>query len=126
LNVFSESTIAITNSPLGILVAASKIISPNGVGRYVIKASGGGLDCSLDGAALLVGGLTVRNNGTGVRGDGAGVLTFISIPSNPSAITGNGVDVDLRFGARATFDGVDVGTITCDSTVLSRGTTVCP
>ena len=126
LNVFSESTIAITNSPLGILCGAGKIISPFGVGRFVIENNGVGLDFGLDGTALLVGGLTVRNNGTGVRGDGAGVLTFISIPSNPSAITGNGVDVDLRFGARATFDGVDVGTITCDSTVLSRGTTVCP
>ena len=126
LNVFSESTIAITNSPLGILCGAGKIISPFGVGRFVIENNGVGLDFSLDGTALLVGGLTVRNNGTGVRGDGAGVLTFISIPSNPSAITGNGVDVDLRFGARATIEGVDVGTITCDSTVLSRGTTVCP
>ena len=126
LNVFSESTIAITNSPLGILCGAGKIISPFGVGTFVIENNGVGLDFGLDGTALLVGGLTVRNNGTGVRGDGAGVLTFISIPSNPSAITGNGVDVDLVFGARATFDGVDVGTITCDSTVLSRGTTVCP
>jgi Right handed beta helix region len=126
LNVFSESTIAITNSPLGILCGAGKIISPFGVGTFVIENNVVGLDFGLDGTALLVGGLTVRNNGTGVRGDGAGVLTFISIPSNPSAITGNGVDVDLRFGARATFDGVDVGTITCDSTVLSRGTTVCP
>jgi hypothetical protein len=126
LNVFSESTITITNSPLGILVAAGKIINPNGVGTFVIENNGVGLDFGLDGTALLVGGLTVRNNGTGVRGDGAGVLTFISIPSNPSAITGNGVDVDLRFGARATIEGVDVGTITCDSTVLSRGTTVCP
>jgi hypothetical protein len=126
LNVFSESTIAITNSPLGILCGAGKIISPFGVGTFVIENNGVGLDFGLDGTALLVGGLTVRNNGTGVRGDGAGVLTFISIPSNPSAITGNGVDVDLRFGARATFEGVDVGTITCDSTVLSRGTTVCP
>ena len=127
LNVFrSESTITITNSPLGILVGAGKIISPNGVGTFVIENNGVGLDFGLDGTALLVGGLTVRNNGTGVRGDGAGVLTFISIPSNPSAITGNGVDVDLRFGARATIEGVDVGTITCDSTVLSRGTTVCP
>ena len=126
LNVFSESTITITNSPLGILVAAGKIISPSGVGTFVIENNGVGLDFGLDGTALLVGGLTVRNNGTGVRGDGAGVLTFISIPPNPSAITGNGVDVDLRFGARATFAGVDVGTITCDSTVLSRGTTVCP
>ena len=126
LNVFSESTIAITNSPLGILCGAGKIISPFGVGTFVIENNGVGLDFSLDGTALLVGGLTVRNNGTGVRGDGAGVLTFISIPENPSAITGNGVDVDLRFGARATIEGVDVGTITCDSTVLSRGTTVCP
>jgi hypothetical protein len=126
LNVFSESTIAITNSPLGILVAAGKIINPSGVGTFVIENNGVGLDFGLDGTALLVGGLTVRNNGTGVRGDGAGVLTFISIPSNPSAITGNGVDVDLRFGTRATIQGVDVGTITCDSTVLSRGTTVCP
>jgi len=126
LNVFSESTIAITNSPLGILCGAGKIISPFGVGTFVIENNGVGLDFGLDGTALLVGGLTVRNNGTGVRGDGAGVLTFISIPSNPSAITGNGVDVDLRFGARATIEGVEVGTITCDSTVLSRGTTVCP
>jgi hypothetical protein len=126
LNVFSESTIAITNSPLGILCGAGKIISPFGVGTFVIENNGVGLDFGLDGTALLVGGLTVRNNGTGVRGDGAGVLTFISITSNPSAITGNGVDVDLRFGARATIEGVDVGTITCDSTVLSRGTTVCP
>ena len=126
LNVFSASTIAITNSPLGILCGAGKIISPFGVGTFVIENNGVGLDFGLDGTALLVGGLTVRNNGTGVRGDGAGVLTFISIPSNPSAITGNGVDVDLRFGARATIEGVEVGTITCDSTVLSRGTTVCP
>jgi len=126
LNVFSESTIAITNSPLGILCGAGKIISPFGVGTFVIENNGVGLDFGLDGTALLVGGLTVRNNGTGVRGDGAGVLTFISIPSNPSASTGNGVDVDLRFGARATIEGVEVGTITCDSTVLSRGTTVCP
>jgi hypothetical protein len=126
LNVFESTTISITNSPLGILVGAGKIISPFGVGTFVIENNGVGLDFGLDGTALLVGGLTVRNNGTGVRGDGAGVLTFISIPENPSAITGNGVDVDLRFGARATFAGVNVGTITCDSTVLSRGTTVCP
>jgi hypothetical protein len=126
LNVFSESTIAITNSPLGIFVRAGKIASPR-VGTFVIENNGVGLDFSMDGSATFVGGLTVRNNGTGVRTtDGAGVLWFISIPPNPSAITGNGVDVDLQFGARATFDGVDVGTITCDSTVLSRGTTVCP
>jgi len=126
LNVFSESTIAITNSPLGILVAAGKLVSPFGVGRFVIENNVVGLDFAFDGTAIIRGGLMVRNNGTGVRGDGAGVLLFTSIPPNPSAITGNGVDVDLRFGARATIEGVEVGTITCDSTVLSRGTTVCP
>ncbi len=74
--------------------------------------------------------ITLDGQGAATLDGGGGptseFLWFISIPPNPSAITGNGVDVDLRFGARATFDGVDVGTITCDSTVLSRGTTVCP
>jgi hypothetical protein len=127
LNVFSESTISVTNSPLGILVRPGSIVSPFGVGTFFIENNVVGLDFRLGGGAIFRGGLTVRNNGTGVRTtDSAGVLWFISIPSNPSAITGNGVDVDLRFGACATFDGIDVGTITCDSTVLSRGTTVCP
>jgi hypothetical protein len=69
LNVFrSESTITITNSPLGILVGAGKIISPDGVGTFVIENNGVGLNFGLDGTALLVGGLTVRNNGTGAPG----------------------------------------------------------
>jgi hypothetical protein len=126
LNLFSETTITITNSPLGIQVGAGLIVTTPGVGSFVIENNGVGLNFAFDGAAIIRGGLMVRNNGTGVRGDGAGVLTFISIPPNPSAITGNGVDVDLRFGTRATIQGVEVGTITCDSTVLSRGTTVCP
>jgi hypothetical protein len=58
LNVYSESTISITNSPLGILVGAGKIISPDGVGTFVIENNGVGLDFGLDGTALLVGGLT--------------------------------------------------------------------
>ena len=55
--------------------------------------------------------------------------TLVSIPPNPSAITNNGTDVDLKFGTRVTFDGVTLGTITCDATVLSRdaaGNPVCP
>jgi hypothetical protein len=55
-----------------------------------------------------------------------GTLTLVSTPTNPSAITSNGTDVDLRFGTRVTINGVTVGTIMCDGTVLSRGTTVCP
>jgi hypothetical protein len=34
--------------------------------------------------------------------------------------------VNLRFGTRATFDGVTIGSITCVTTVLSEGSTVCP
>jgi hypothetical protein len=70
--------------------------------------------------------LSIQNNGTGMSADGAGTLTLASIPTNPSVVENNGSDVDLRFGTRATFDGVTIGTITCDATVLSRGTTVCP
>jgi hypothetical protein len=66
------------------------------------------------GGAVIVGGLTVRNDKTGVLADAAGPLTFVSIPPNPSIITGNGTDVDLRFGTRTTIDGVAVGTITCE------------
>jgi hypothetical protein len=79
------------------------------------------------GSALLIGGLTVQNNQTGLLADGAGTLTLVSQESNPSSIqNNNGLDVDLRFGTRVTFGGVTIGTITCDTTVLSRGSTVCP
>jgi hypothetical protein len=129
LNVFADrTTISATNSAFGLIVRGlGNIVSPYGYGTFVIENNVVGLDFRLGGGAIFRGGLNVRNNDTGVRTeDGAGVLWFISIPPNPSAITGNGVDVDLRFGARATFDGVAVGSIACDATVLSRGTTVCP
>jgi hypothetical protein len=58
--------------------------------------------------------------------DGADTVTIQSDPSTPSSIENNGTDVDLRFGTRATFQDMAIGTITCDTTVLSRGTTVCP
>ena len=123
LNVFaSTTTIAVTNSPFGIIVRPGTIVSPFGFGTFTIENNVVGLDFRLGGGAIFRGGLNVRNNGTGVRtADGAGVLWFISIPPNPSSITGNGTDVELSFGARATFDGVAVGTITCDPTVLIRG-----
>jgi hypothetical protein len=81
-------------------------------------------------SALLVGGLTVEQNQTGLLADGAGTLTLVSIPPNPSSIQNNGgnggTDVDLRFGTRATLVNVAIGTIVCDGTVLSRGTKLCP
>jgi hypothetical protein len=62
----------------------------------------------------------------GVLADGAGTLTLGSIADNPSTITGNGTDMRLLFGTRSTIEGVTIGTLSCDATVLSRGTKICP
>lgn len=118
---------ASNNGVAGILVGAGFITSPFGAGKFVIENNTTGLNFINGAGAVIVGGLNVQNNGTGVLADGAGTLTLVSIPPNPSAIENNGTDVDLAFGTRATFlDGVTIGTIACDATVLSRGTTVCP
>jgi hypothetical protein len=70
--------------------------------------------------------LTVKGNGVGLSGDGAGTLTVLADPAVPSVISGNTLDVNLVFGTRAHFQGVTIGSIACDATVLIRGTTVCP
>jgi hypothetical protein len=104
------------------------VVSPFGAAKFMIENNQRrGLDVSEGGSGLIIGGLTVQNNQTGLLADGAGTLTLISVPSNPSSIENNtGTDVDLSFGTRATFVGVTIGSITCDATVLSRGSTVCP
>jgi hypothetical protein len=111
-------------------IAASLVLPPFGTGKFVLEHNTTGLNLIEGAGAVITGGLSVRNNGTGVLADGAGTLTLVSVPSNPSSIqNNNGTDVDLRFGTRATFDGVTIGTITCDTTVLIRdstGSTVCP
>jgi Right handed beta helix region len=118
---------ASNNGVAGILVSTGVIASPFGTGKFVIENNATGLDFRNGATAVITGGLSVQNNGTGVLADGAGTVTLASIPSNPSTITNNNTfDVDLQFGTRTTFDGVAIGSITCDATVLSRGSTVCP
>jgi parallel beta helix pectate lyase-like protein len=103
------------------------VVSPGAAAKFMIKLNPIGLSGSEGGSALIIGGLTVQNNQTGLRADGAGTLTLVSVLPNPSSIEHNtGMDVDLSFGTRVTFDGVTIGSITCDATVLSRGSTVCP
>lgn len=127
LNIFAETTITVTNSPVGIFLGNGSIASPYGQGKFLIRNNGIGLNFIQGSGAIIVGGLNVQNNGTGLLADAAGPLTLVSIPPNPSSITGNtDVDVNLSFGTRSTINGVAVGTVTCDGTVLSRGTTVCP
>jgi hypothetical protein len=108
------------------LVSAGFFASPFGTGKFVLENNTTGLSFINGAGAVIRGGLNVQNNGTGVLADGAGTLTLVSIPPNPSVVENNGTDVDLKFGTRVTFDGVTIGTITCDGTVLSRGTTECP
>jgi Right handed beta helix region len=118
---------AANNGVAGILVSAGFIASPFGGGKFVLENNTVGLHFIEGAGAVITGGLSVRSNGTGVLADGAGTVTLISIPPNPSSITNNStVDVDLAFGTRATIDGVTIGSITCDATVLSRGSPMCP
>ena len=63
-----------------------------------------------------------NNTQAGVAAEDAS-LTLVSIPPNPSVIQGNGAaNLALTFGSRSTIDGVQVGAMQCDATVLSRGT----
>ncbi|MDQ3254023.1 MAG: hypothetical protein M3R15_08970 [Acidobacteriota bacterium] len=129
LTVFaSNTTISAENNPMGIFLPdGGSISSPFGRGTFLIKNNGIGLNFGQGSGANIVGGLNVQNNGTGLLADAAGILTLVSMPPNPSSITGNtDADVNLRFGTRSTINGVTIGTITCDGTVLSRGTIVCP
>jgi hypothetical protein len=128
----SPITISAANNGIGIWLLQNSYITNagGGVPGAVLLLENNGVGLQLEGGsgARIEGGpLTVRNNGTGVLADGAGTLTLASDLANPSTITNNSMfDVDLKFGTRVTFGGVTIGTITCDATVLSRGSTVCP
>jgi hypothetical protein len=126
----SPITISAANNGIGIWLIQNSYItneSPLPGAVFLLEDNGVGLQLEGGSGARIVGGpLTIRNNGRGVLADGAGTLTLVSGPPSPSSVQNNGTDVDLRFGTRAAFDGVTIGTITCDAMVLSRGTTVCP
>ncbi len=133
LELFNSSvTISAAHNGIGIWLLHDSYITNAGGGVpgavIVLENNSVGLQLEGGSGARLEGGpLTVRHNVTGVLADGAGTLTLASHPSDPSSITNNSTtDVDLRFGTRATVDGVTIGKITCDTTVLSRHTTVCP
>jgi len=124
-------TFAITSSGNGgsgiSLDQAGTVISPYGAAKFILENNVTGLTATDQSRALIIGGLQVQHNQTGVFADGAGTLTFVSIPPNPSSIVNNATkDVNLNFGTRASLFDVTIGTIVCDTTVLSRGSSVCP
>ncbi|MEO1204064.1 MAG: right-handed parallel beta-helix repeat-containing protein [Pseudomonadota bacterium] len=117
----------LTNNMNGIFVPSGAINNPFGTARFIASNNVDSGITVIDGGSILaVGGLELTANRVGLIADAAGALTLVSLPPNPSVIDGNGVDVSLSFGTRATFSGVQLTTIDCDETVLSRGSTVCP
>jgi hypothetical protein len=110
-----------------LLAENASITSPFGAATFVVENNPVGMQLGQGSTALIRGGLRVaRNSVAGIAADNAAGLTLVSLPESPSTIQSNGTDVRLGFGTKSTIDGVTVGTIVCDGTVLSRGTKVCP
>ena len=129
--VFSDNaTITVSNNPTGIdMPAGGAIASPFGIEkgiRFLIENNEVGMSLGQGSNVVIVGGLSVRNNTTaGIVADDSS-LTLVGAPPNPSSITGNALDLDFRFGTRATFEGVTFATRECEPTVLARGIAGCP
>ena len=130
LSVYPAATVtASNNGAFGLLLANGGFATtlPGGGAKFVIANNGVGINVANGTGVLFQGGqLTVTGNAVGLSADGAGTVTILSESATPSSISGNTLDVDLKFGTRATFQGVTIGSIACDNTVLIQGTTVCP
>jgi hypothetical protein len=116
-NVFSASN----NAVFGFFMPAGAILSPHATGRFVAQGNGVGMLLEDGASALIVGGLELTQNGAGLSAHGAGTLTLVSIPPNPSRVDANRIDIDIGFGTRLTSDGVGFTSISCDSSVQVRG-----
>jgi len=115
-----------TNNLFGFFAPAGGIISPHATARFIATGNAVGMLLEDGASALIVGGLELGANNVGLSATGAGTLTLVSVPPNPATIQGNGLDVDLAFGTRATIDGILPGSLVCDATVLVRGSAACP
>lgn len=115
------NVISASNNIFGFFAPAGAILSPHATAKFVATGNGVGMLMEDGASALIIGGLNLTQNGAGISADGAGTLTLVSVPPNPSVVDTNQADFDLRFGTRATIDGVTLTTVFCDDTVLVRG-----
>lgn len=113
------------NGVFGFFAPAGAILSPHATAKFVATGNGVGMLLEDGASVLIIGGLDLSQNGAGLSAHGAGTLTIVSVPPNPSRIDTNQIDLDLGFGTRLTSDGVDFTSIACDASVLTRGIS-CP
>ena len=127
INVISASG----NGTAGMYVLGqSTVESPFGAATLRFEDNPVGVQVDTNSSMLIVGGMQISGNAdVGLLADGAGSVTIIPPEADPtavpSAITGNGTDVRLSFGTRATIAAA-VGSIVCDPSVLVRGSAMCP
>ncbi len=113
------------NGVFGFFAPAGAILSPHATAKFVASGNGVGMLLEDGASVLIIGGLDLSQNGAGLSAHGAGTLTIVSVPPNPSSVDANQIDFDLGFGTRITSDSVGFTSIACDSTVLTRGIS-CP
>lgn len=94
-------------------------------GEAIIAGNGGNGITVSDGSNLVVSEImpvtSQANTGAGLFVDASDVSVDGSRFDN-----NDGAGIQLSFGTKATLEGNTVDTMTCDDTVLSRGTTTCP
>jgi hypothetical protein len=97
MGIYSEATrVTARNNAVGISVAGpGGLASPfpgQGV-QILLENNSIGLDLGQGGTAVIIGGLSVRNNTTaGIAADNAS-LTLVSVPPNPSVVSSNAIDL---------------------------------
>jgi len=126
LTVFNTTVVTATNNGVGLFVASGQVTIPSANATVALHGNGVGMNMSGGSSALLIGGLNVHDNTTGLLVDESS-LSLEAAPGLPAAVMNNGINIQLAFGARSTIQNVTIGTpLVCDATVLSRGTTTCP
>ena len=94
------------NGVFGFFMPAGGLFSPHATAKFVATGNSVGVLMEDGARALVVGGLDVRENNAGISAGGAGTLTLVSVPPNPSVVDANLLDFEFTFGTRATIDGV--------------------
>jgi hypothetical protein len=104
------------------LVPLPQMVEASDNGGHGLSASAGA-SIAVDSTILT----SRQNRGAGLLVDDGSTATLVGTPGTPVTLTENGRnDVILSFGSRATLVGTTIGTLTCDPTVLIRGTVACP